>query len=70
MTITKRIDNSIRALLFRQIQLKFVDAHILMLHQDDPKKCTADKLVRLGMARQVRALRNNMMVLNLSLIHI
>jgi rRNA small subunit aminocarboxypropyltransferase len=64
MTTTKRIDNSIRALLFRQIQLKFVDAHILMLHQDDPKKCTADKLVRLGMARQVRALRNNMLVLN------
>lgn len=35
-----------------------------MLYQDDPKKCTADKLVRLGMAKQIRALRNDMIVLN------
>ena len=41
-----------------------MEAHVLMLYQDDPKKCTANKLVKLGLARRTRTLRNNMIILN------
>ena len=35
-----------------------------MLYQDDPRKCTAAKLVKLGLVRRVKTLRPNMLILN------
>ena len=37
---------------------------VLMLYQDDPKKCTAAKLVRLGLARGVRRIGPRGLVLD------
>lgn len=31
-----------------------MNVRIIMFHQDDPAKCTAAKMIRLGLARQVR----------------
>ena len=35
-----------------------------MLYQDDPKKCTAAKMVRFGLARRVTRIRTNALVLD------
>ncbi len=37
---------------------------VLMFRQDDPKKCTAAKIVRLGLASSVRSLVDNSIVLD------
>ena len=42
----------------------YVDLQILMFNQDDPTKCTAAKLVKFGMARQVRKTSQKSVVLN------
>jgi len=41
-----------------------MDLQVLMFHQDDPTKCTAAKLVKFGMARQVRKTSQKSIVLN------
>jgi len=42
----------------------YVDLQILMFNQDDPTKCTAAKLVKFGMARQIRKTSRKSVVLN------
>jgi pre-rRNA-processing protein TSR3 len=37
---------------------------VVMLKQDDPKKCSAQKLVKFGLAKNVRKISNNTLVLN------
>ncbi len=37
---------------------------VLMLKQDDPKKCTAAKLVKFGLARQINKVHKNTLVLD------
>lgn len=39
-------------------------ANIFMLNQDDPKKCTALRLVKQGLANRVKSVRHDMIVLN------
>lgn len=41
-----------------------VRAYVLLLKQDDPKKCTALRLVKTGLARPIKSLENDMIVLN------
>ncbi len=38
--------------------------NILMFHQDDPKKCTAAKLVRFGLANKVATIRSKTILLH------
>ena len=38
--------------------------NILMFHQDDPKKCTAAKLVRFGLANKVTTIRSKTILLH------
>ena len=38
--------------------------YVLMFHQDDPKKCTAAKMVRLGLARPTRRIGAKSLVLD------
>ena len=35
-----------------------------MMYQDDPRKCTAAKLVKLGLVRRIKTPRPNMLILN------
>jgi len=37
---------------------------VLMLYQDDPKKCTAAKMIRFGLAQSVKKIGNKGMVLD------
>lgn len=37
---------------------------VLMFHQDDPKKCTAAKLVKFGIAKNVKNTLSNTLILN------
>ena len=37
---------------------------VLMLKQDDPRKCSAVKLVKFGLARQVKQTTSHTLVLN------
>jgi len=37
---------------------------VLMLKQDDPKKCTAEKLVKFGLASRIKKTTNHTIVLN------
>lgn len=39
-------------------------ACVLLLNQDDPKKCTALRLVKTGLASPIKSLANDMIVLN------
>ncbi|MFZ0405021.1 MAG: DUF367 family protein [Nitrososphaeraceae archaeon] len=39
-------------------------AYVLLLKQDDPKKCTALRLVKTGLACPIQSLANDMIVLN------
>lgn len=41
-----------------------VDVQVFMLRQDDPAKCTAAKLVKFGLAKQVRRTSPNSLVLD------
>lgn len=41
-----------------------MDIQVFMLRQDDPAKCTAAKLVKFGLARQVRRTSQNSLVLD------
>jgi pre-rRNA-processing protein TSR3 len=41
-----------------------VKAHVLMLNQDDPKKCTALRMVKLGLAIRTNSIKHYMIVLN------
>jgi pre-rRNA-processing protein TSR3 len=41
-----------------------VKANVLMLNQDDPRKCTAVRLVKLGLANRINLIRRDMIVLN------
>ena len=38
--------------------------NVLMFNQDDPKKCTAAKLVRFGLAKKITALRSKTALLH------
>ena len=38
--------------------------NVLMLKQDDPKKCTAAKLVKFKLAKNVKKISKNTLVLN------
>jgi len=38
--------------------------HILMYHQDDPKKCTAAKLIKFGLAKDVKKINSKSLVLH------
>jgi len=38
--------------------------NVLMFNQDDPKKCTAAKLVRLGLAKKITSSRSKTMILH------
>ena len=38
--------------------------HILMFNQDDPKKCTAAKLVRFGLAKKITSIRSKTALLH------
>ncbi len=39
-------------------------ANVFMLNQDDPKKCTALRLVKLGLANRINSIKRDMIVLN------
>ena len=41
-----------------------MQVHVLMLRQDDPKKCTAAKMVKFGLAKNVRTTLANTLILN------
>lgn len=41
-----------------------MNLRILMFYQDDPKKCTAAKMVRLGLAREVKRIPGSALVLD------
>ena len=38
--------------------------NVLMFNQDDPKKCTAAKLVRFGLAKKITSLRSKTALLH------
>src|SRR4029078_11575014 len=44
--------------------IKPVRAYVLLLKQDDPKKCTALRLVKTGLACPIKSLADDMLVLN------
>src|SRR6187402_408540 len=52
------------ALLSLVLVINHVRAYVLMLKQDDPKKCTALRLVKTGLAYPIKSLANDMIVLN------
>ncbi len=41
-----------------------VQAYVLLLNQDDPKKCTALRLVKTGLAHPTKSIAHDMIVLN------
>lgn len=51
-------------LLFLLLLIHVVKASVFMFNQDDPKKCTALRLVKLGLANRINSINRDMIVLN------